>query len=147
MSVTRAIVLALSLIAGASGAECPPISDPRAVESLQQLPVSGLEEGMPDEPFGEWLAARVGERAVCWEANDCGEQTGDPEIDRTRDIPLCVEAWVADSAGPSFGVVVTVGTWRQGVHGAARLRQVYRQEGEELSTLESLRDLEDLLER
>jgi hypothetical protein len=30
--------------------------------------------------------------SVRWEVNDCGEQSGDPRVDKGREFPVCVQA-------------------------------------------------------
>jgi hypothetical protein len=42
-------------------------------------------------PIQEWLRSMLPNGLVAMESrhNDCGEQTGDPEIDKNRDMPMC----------------------------------------------------------
>lgn len=76
-----------------------------AVDAAEQAIVRDMDSTLPETPFGTWLRSVVGEGAdIGWSVNDCGEQVGDPEIDRARDIPMCAEARVRledGETGPS----------------------------------------------
>ena len=58
----------------------------------------------------------VGAKAeIKWEVNDCGEQTGNPELDKDRDFPICAEAQVTLEGKRKLHVVLPVGTHKTGV--------------------------------
>ena len=51
-----------------------------------------------------------------WEANDCGEQTGDPAT-TPADPPLCAQAWAFLPNQDSVNVMVVVGRYQKGITG------------------------------
>ena len=72
----------------------------RAIELARRVSVSTLEAGIPRETLVHWLTRAAGPSAkITWEVTDCGEQTGNPETDRGRDFPLCVDAIAALPGG------------------------------------------------
>ena len=143
-------LLALSLLIAPAGAgeeaECPPILRAEEIAMVQRLEVGELEAGLSKEPVQTWFESLARGSSICWESNDCGEQTGDPTVDHSRDIPLCVEAWLETPYGKEYGFVIVVGTLNYGVYGKPKLRQVYSREGNRVRTLDSLKTLEELLE-
>ena len=59
---------------------------------------SQIEQGLPDKSMDIWLGSLVGKDAVwTWGLNDCGEQTGVPEVDKNRDLPICADLEVIDN--------------------------------------------------
>lgn len=87
-----------------------------AVDAAEQAIVRDIDSTLPETPFGTWLSSVVGEGAdIGWSVNDCGEQVGDPEIDRARDIPMCAEARVRLEDGRLLSVSLVVGNWTVGV--------------------------------
>ena len=52
---------------------------------------------------------------ITWEVNDCGEQTGNPEADKGRDFPICVEAQATLQKKRTLSISVSVGTLQTGV--------------------------------
>jgi hypothetical protein len=53
-----------------------------------------------------------------WEVNDCGEQTGNPALDRGRDFPMCVEVHIKLIAERTLSLSISVGTFQKGVTGS-----------------------------
>jgi len=102
-----------------------PARDQRAIELARQIPVSMLEAGLPNQPLVQWLAEAAGAGAkIDWEVNDCGEQTGNPDLDRGRDFPLCVEALMKLPESRSVSVMVVMGTFQKGISGVPSLWSV-----------------------
>lgn len=76
-----------------------------------------------------------------WEATDCGEQTGNPQADRGRDFPLCVDA-IADLADDRMAMVsVGVGFCEKGVSAKPRLSAGTVGKEGQLDRVPKLRDL------
>lgn len=50
-----------------------------------------------------------------WGLNDCGEQTGQPDIDAARDVPICAELQAQLPQGRSIHLLFLVGTQSKGV--------------------------------
>ena len=94
----------------------------RAIRAAQRVSVARLDPALPRQRFDRWLAALAGPAgAIRWELNDCGEQTGDPGVDRGRDVPLCAEATASLSDGRTAHVSIAVGSRRRGIAGPVAL--------------------------
>lgn len=90
--------------------------DARAVAAAKSASVHRMDNALPDRPLEKWLREVVGREAgITWEVNDCGEQTGNPELDKGRDFPICVEAQVRLKQKSTLHVSVSVGTLKTGV--------------------------------
>ncbi len=93
-----------------------PAMDTKAIEAAKHTSVSQIESSLPDKPFENWLREIVGPKFhIAWEVNDCGEQTGNPEIDKGRDFPMCVSALVDLAGNRKLDVQLAVGTFKSGV--------------------------------
>jgi hypothetical protein len=91
--------------------------DARAVAAAKHASVHRMDSSLPDTPLEKWLREVVGPKAgITWEVNDCGEQTGNPEVDKGRDFPMCVEAQVRLKPANTLHISVSVGTLKTGVH-------------------------------
>lgn len=95
-AVYLAVVIALSGASAQAQGESLAVKAHRdtAVEVAELLMVqtaSDYSELLPTQPLSEWLDSILPRHTtLIYELNDCGEQTGIPEIDRTRDIPICL---------------------------------------------------------
>ena len=99
--------------------------DKEAVERAKRVSVRALDRRLPERTLEAWLRDVFGPaRKTVWEVNDCGEQTGDPRIDRGRDLPMCVDAKVSLDDRRVLHVVVAVGSLKTGV-GAGPPRFAY----------------------
>jgi hypothetical protein len=120
-----ATLLALVISIGGSQADNQ-ARDARAVAAAKNTSVHRLDPSLPDEPLEKWLQGVVGPQSqITWEVNDCGEQTGNPEVDKGRDFPMCAEAQVPLKQKSKLYVSVSVGTFNTGVRpGSAGLAYV-----------------------
>jgi hypothetical protein len=92
-----AVLIGSLVLVGVTSAQVPADLPSAAIAAAKQARVADLDPALPrDTSFDTWLAFVTGRSAaeVGWEANDCGEQSGDPARDRGRDFPLCAEARV-----------------------------------------------------
>ena len=106
--------LSVSLFALAMSA--PQERDAKAIEAAQNTNVRQIEPSLPSKPFAQWLRDALGTKEkVKWEVNDCGEQTGNPTLDRDRDFPMCAEAQAALGGERRLSVSLSVGTFKTGV--------------------------------
>ena len=106
-----ALVLALGSPPGGVRAR-----DAKAVQVAKNTSVHQMEPSLPDKPFGAWLRDLVGPQAeIRWEVNDCGEQTGNPQLDKGRDFPMCAEAQVNLGGKRKLSIGLSVGTFKTGV--------------------------------
>ena len=118
----RIPIFALAL---ALAAQQSPLEE-RAIALAGRLPVSTLEAGLPRQTLVQWLTRAVGPNAkIQWGVNDCGEYSGDPNSDRGRDFPLCVDAAANLHGGRKATVSVVMGTFGKGIVGRPQLLFVY----------------------
>jgi hypothetical protein len=116
-----AFILAILLSAGVPQTATQP-RDAEAIAAAKRASVNRIDPSLPDKPLEKWLREVVGRQPrITWEVNDCGEQTGNPELDKGRDFPMCVEAQVRVKQKTTLHVSVSVGTFKTGVRpGAVR---------------------------
>ena len=108
--------LILFLLALNSQPATPQARDVKAIEAAKNTNVSQIESSLPNKKFEQWLRDTVGAKAdTNWEVNDCGEQTGNPELDKGRDFPMCAEAQVTLGEKRKLHVLLPVGTFKTGV--------------------------------
>jgi hypothetical protein len=86
-----------------------------AIEKAKSADVHQLDASLPSEKFQVWLRSLVGDRTIVWEISDCGEQSGNPEADKGRDFPLCVEVTVVLSEKRTLFVNLALGTFGTGI--------------------------------
>ena len=116
----------------------------RATSLVKRLDVSALDPDIPSQHFAEWFQQTMGaEQSISWELNDCGEARGNPELDKQRDMPLCVEARAqsAPQLETETSVILQVGTERKGLFAKPVLRAIVQQEGDEFVDIKNLHDL------
>ena len=90
--------------------------DAEAIEAAKKTNVHQIEPSLPDKAFSVWLQELVGPQVdIKWEVNDCGEQTGNPQLDRGRDFPMCAQAQVTLAGKRKLFVLLSVGTFKTGV--------------------------------
>ena len=90
--------------------------DAKAIEVARKTNVHQIEPSLPNRAFAQWLRDVAGTQTdIKWEVNDCGEQTGDPSVDKGRDFPMCAEAQVVLSGNRRLSVSLGVGTFKSGV--------------------------------
>ena len=90
-------------------------ADKEAIEYAQRVLVSSLDHNLPRITLRFFLENESDGARIHWEVNDCGEQTGSPDVDRGRDFPMCVEAEVFLKDQRSLNVSVVVGTFKKGI--------------------------------
>jgi hypothetical protein len=95
--------------------------DKAAIERAQSVLVSTFDSSLPKVSLKFFLESEGEGAKVSWEVNDCGEQTGDPAVDRGRDIPTCVEASFTLKDKRTVDVMTAVGTVKKGITGAPTL--------------------------
>jgi hypothetical protein len=124
----RRIVLSLGFLMAAVFLWAqPPTSkkiEKAAIRRAKSAMVSTFDRGLPKVTLEFFLNYEAAGATVPWGVADCGEQSGDPAIDRGRDFPMCVEAYFVVKGGISVGVVVAVGTLKKGLSGTPELSSV-----------------------
>ena len=111
--MTTALALILLLRAIQSPAQ---VHDKEAIDLAKAAVVRTIDGTLPDKKFEDWLRDLFGPAAkIAWEVNDCGEQTGDPQLDRGRDFPMCVDAAVSLDSSRVLHLLLVVGSFKTGV--------------------------------
>ena len=115
-NVTQSLLnLAVAIAFSPTLAHADPPSQHDLLEAGRATLVSQIESELPPMPIQVWLSSLAGPGAsFSWELNDCGEQTGIPEIDAERDLPICSSVTVSRPAGPPVYVNFLVGTESRG---------------------------------
>jgi hypothetical protein len=104
------------LLGSYSSALQNPASEAKAIEGAKHTSVRKIEKSLPDKSFEKWLRDLIGPKAqTVWEVNDCGEQSGNPEIDKGRNFPMCVSALVELPGKRKLDLQLLVGTFKTGV--------------------------------
>jgi hypothetical protein len=143
LSIGMALALSLPLAAEDSAQ----INREAALALVWRVPASDLDEALPERPLREWLADVVGpDVPIDWELNDCGEQTGNPAADRSRDIPECVAARVALSGDRVAVIQLIVGSLERGLADAPTVRVVYLIGSDGMRRLDRLGNLQEAAE-
>lgn len=115
---TALLLVALSTSSIAARAQ----NDAPAVVAAQRTFVSELSPSLPHTPLGAWLrAAAPANSSVTWETDDCGEQTGNPQVDRARDLPVCASVEIALAGNRRLFLSFLVGTAQKGITGRPAL--------------------------
>ena len=92
------------------------LPEAEAVEAAKKAVVRHLDPTLPRTTFSAWLRDVSGPTLqTTWEVNDCREQTGNPDVDRGRDIPMCVQAHLTLGNKRDLYLLLVVGTSRKGV--------------------------------
>ncbi|HET9307243.1 MAG TPA: hypothetical protein VFO46_14565 [Candidatus Sulfotelmatobacter sp.] len=141
----RKIILSLWLLLLVSGlnAQSSP-EEKKEKETIQHakgLLVSTLDRSLPKVSLEYFLKYESAGAPIHWEVNDCGEQTGDPAVDKDRDLPICVEADF-DVDHRAITIFIAVGTLNKGVSGDSALFSATITEAD--GKVKSLRQLGEL---
>lgn len=110
----------------------------QAIAFARTLPVATLDSTLMGPTLDEWLIQLVPPGELEYEVDDCGEQTGNPEVDRGRDFPACVSAYGTREDGSEISVSVRVGTLATGVTGKPVVAMVTVRVGNDVRFLASL---------
>jgi hypothetical protein len=109
------------LMVALAGCVTRPLNTDEQVSRVRQFNVRSIDGTVADEmSFERWLEARALNGIVAWEANDCGEQTGDPRT-TPEDIPICVEASFSNCAGARSSIALMVGMLESGTSGSPQI--------------------------
>jgi hypothetical protein len=104
------------------------------IEAVRSTVAREIDPQLPSVSFEGWLTSVIGSQArVWWEVNDCGEQTGNPALDRGRNFPRCVQARAELTGNRALFVVLSTGPQQQqpggvpGLHFAVLIPMAGRQ--------------------
>ena len=108
--LTFVALLLITVLACAQATPQTSKRDKLAIDKAKTVLVSMFDKNLPKVTLEYFLTSESDGRKIEWEVNDCGEQTGNPAVDRGRDFPLCVEARVSARELRTVSVRVAVGT-------------------------------------
>jgi hypothetical protein len=135
------------LVALGAAPQAPPQA--AAISAAKNAVVQDVEKALPRVTFEAWLQGLVGPQAALkWSTNDCGEQTGNPALDRGRDFPICAEVQVAVAGDRQLSLSLMVGSTSRGLTvGPPKFRQgtISGPKGSERITIEKLSDVPKLI--
>lgn len=81
----------LMALAGLPG-QTPASADAALIEAVRSTVAREVDPLLSSVSFEGWIDSLLGPQArMQWEVNDCGEQSGNPALDRGRDFPKCVQ--------------------------------------------------------
>ncbi len=98
-------------------AAAPAPADDAYVSFAKALPARNFDKSLPSVTTEQWLNSSLPPGIVAvWGSNvtDCGEQTGAPEIDKKRDMPLCAEIELKEKDRSAGYLLLFVGTQNKG---------------------------------
>lgn len=112
----------LALLPAALVAQGPSESkqEKAAIERGQKVLISTFDKSLPKVTLKFFRESESDGAKIYWEANDCGEQTGNP-ANTAEEIPICVEASFDTNDGRTVDVMVAVGSSTKGVSGTPAL--------------------------
>jgi hypothetical protein len=85
-----------------------------AIERVKALPISSLDRSLPKVTLEFFLKYEGEGASIKWQVKDCGEQTGDTNIDHRRDSAMCVQADIGLKDERAATILVLVGTFKRG---------------------------------
>lgn len=123
----------------------PALADDDYLSFAKSLQAKDYDSNLPPMPIEQWLKSVLphGIMAV-WNPNitDCGEQTGDPAIDKDRDMPMCAEIELKENSRLVGYLLLFIGTEKKGkLKEDAGLYYGDIKKNEETITLKKLGDL------
>jgi hypothetical protein len=124
------------------------LADDDYVRFAKALPAKNFDKSLSSIATEQWLTSILPRGiAAVWGDNvtDCGEQTGDPAIDRERDMPLCAEIELKQTDKLVGYLLLFVGTEKKGkLEEAAGLYYGYIRQGEKTIDLKKLQEITKL---
>ena len=95
----------------------PALAEEDYVAFAKLLLARDYDASLPAQPIEQWLASTLPQGMTpAWgeHITDCGEQTGDPAIDKERDMPLCAEVELKQKEKTIGYLMLMVGTEKKG---------------------------------
>jgi hypothetical protein len=127
---------------------CQATADDDYVAFAKTLPAKEFDKSLPAIPTDQWLSSSLPPGiAAVWGSHvtDCGEQTGDPEIDKERDMPLCAEIELKKKGNVVGYLLLFIGTKRKGkMKETSRLYYGYIRQGDKTIEVKRLQDITQL---
>jgi hypothetical protein len=112
-----------------------------AITDTQRTLASALDAELPKVSFAEWFGKVAGPDAgIVWQLSECGER-GEDSRKRTGHIRACVEADAMLPDGRRVIVMISVGTFEQGIIGKPSFDFGVIEQHDKLQPVRRLRDL------
>jgi len=141
------LLLALLLCLASAPATSAQRENDRILTFVKGTPAKDFDSKLPKMRFERWLLDVVGKGVeLHWELNDCGEQSGDPEADKDRDMPICAGVDAQLDRGRSFQILLAIGTQKKGVGGKPEVYSIFVEAHRRIWEVKQLRDLPKALE-
>ncbi len=119
-----------------------------AIETVKRLSVARLDPSLPPVKFEAWLGRVIGRQTeIRWDMNDCGEQSGDPNAGKLRDVPLCVAANADLPDGRKVSVLIHVGSNQKGLSNLPTVFNAFVETAGKRRETKHLHDLEGFLKK
>ena len=115
----------IDTLAALAGRADPPQASADAVliEAVRSTVAHEIDPLLPSMSFEQWLNGMFGSQTrMQWEINDCGEQTGDPAVDRGRDLPNCAQLQAELPGRRTLILALSAGSQRKQPAGAPGYR-------------------------
>lgn len=117
----------------------------KAVNRVQQTPVSRYDPTLPSRPFGSWLSQVVGPQSgVSWRLGECVEQDG-AASEWEQGIPACVEATAILPDDRKVVAQIHVGSFKQGLSMTTKFHFAVIESDSQFQSVRKLSDLPQLL--
>src|SRR5215475_2055103 len=117
----------------------------KAVNRVQQTPVSRYDPTLPSSPFGYWLNKVVGPQSgVSWRLGECVEQNGNAS-EWEQGIPACVEATAILPDDRKVVAQIHVGSFKQGLSMTTKFHFAVIENDSQFQSVGRLSDLPQLL--
>src|SRR5215831_2457857 len=117
----------------------------KAVNRVQQTPVSRYDPTLPSRPFGSWLSQVVGPQSgVSWRLGECVEQDG-AASEWEQGIPACVEATAILPDDRKVVAQIHVGSFKQGLSMTTKFHFAVIENETEFQSVKRLSDLPQLV--
>ena len=143
MTHKRFLVIVLAAVVFCSLSTATQAEDEH-VKRAMSLTARDFDRVLPDQPIEVWLRSNLPARyEIIWgeHITDCGEGTG-TEIDKERDIPICLEVVLKEGPEIKGYLALFVGTGKRGLFKEGYgLYFGYLQHGENRYNFRRLRDV------
>jgi hypothetical protein len=129
----------------------PALADDDNVSFAKSLQAKDYDSNLRPMPVEQWFKSVLPHGIIAvWNPNitDCGEQTGNPAIDRTRDMPMCAEIELKKNSRLVGYLFLVIGSEKKGkLKEDAGLYYGYIKKNEKEVNLKKLGDLSKINER
>ena len=94
------------------------ITDDQEIDFAKSLTAKEYDRSLPSVPIEQWLIEILPKNIIIEWAKyitDCGEQTGNLELDKNHDMPLCAEVELKENKKRVGSLLLFIGTKNKGI--------------------------------